>query len=95
MTDEQLQATDEQQEGEWTAEDRVKRAIVLQVLRDDHLERWTRAELERELPDVLPEEIASAVEDLKAEGVLSFNRKEEVWASLCARTLDALGLIAI
>lgn len=87
--------TDEQQEREWTSEDRAKRAIVLQVLRDDHPgERWTRAELERELPDVLPEAVEVAIEDLKAEGVLSFDG-EQVWASLCARTLDALELIAI
>jgi hypothetical protein len=86
--------TDEQQEREWTSEDRAKRAIVLQMLRNDHPERWTRAELERELPDVPPEAVEVAIEDLKAEGVLSFDG-EQVWASLCARTLDALELIAI
>ncbi len=86
--------TDEQQEREWTSEDRAKRAIVLQALSGDHLERWTRAELERELLDVLPEADEVAIEDLKAEGVLSFDG-EQVWPSLYTRTLDALELIAI
>jgi hypothetical protein len=39
--------TGEQQEQRgWMDEEQVERAIVLQVLRDDHPERWTRAELE-------------------------------------------------
>jgi hypothetical protein len=77
---------------EWMAQ----RAVVLQVLRDDHPERWARAELERQLPDFLPEEVQAAVEDLAAEGVLSINDDDEtVSASLCARKLDALGLVSI
>ncbi len=95
MTDEQQRATDERQERERTAEDRAKRAVVLQVLRDDHPEQWTRAELEREVPDVLPEEIESAVEDLAAEGVVTIGDDEAIRASLCARHLDALGFICI
>ncbi len=63
------------------------------MLRDDHPEQWTRAELERELVDVLPEEIESAVEDLAAEGVLTIADDEAIRASLCAQTLDALELI--
>jgi hypothetical protein len=74
---------------------RAQRAIVLQVLRDDHPERWTRTELERQLPDFLPEEVEAAVEDLAAEGVLSINDDETIRASLCARTLDTLGLVSI
>jgi DNA-binding TFAR19-related protein (PDSD5 family) len=74
----------------------ARRAIILQVLRDDHPERWTRAELERQLPDFLPEEVEAAVEDLAAEGVLSINDDDEtVSASLCARKLDALELVSI
>lgn len=88
--------TSEQQEREWTAEERAKRGIVLQVLRDDHPEPWTRAErLQRELVDVLPEEIEVAVEDLAAEGVLTIADDESIRASLCAWTLDALELISI
>lgn len=74
----------------------AQRAIILQVLRDDHHERWTRAELERQLSDFLPEEVEAAIEDLAAEGVLSINDDDErVSASLCARTLDALGMVSI
>jgi hypothetical protein len=74
----------------------AQRAIILQVLRDDHPERWTRAELERQLPDFPPEEVEAAVEDLAAEGVLWINDDDgTVSASLCARTLDALGLVSI
>ncbi len=87
--------TSEQQEREWTAEERAKRRIVLQVLRDDHPEPRTRVELERELVDVLPEEIEVAVEDLAAEGVLTIADDESIRASLCAWTLDALELISI
>jgi hypothetical protein len=79
------------QRSEWMAQ----RAIVLQVLRDDHPERWTRAELERELSDFLAEEVEAAIEDLAAEGVLAVGEDETVSASLCARTLDALGLVSI
>ncbi len=47
--------TDEQQEQRgWMDEVQVERAIVLQVLRDDHPERWTRAELEAEVSDFDP-----------------------------------------
>jgi hypothetical protein len=73
----------------------AKRAVVLQVLRDDHPERWTRAELERQLSDFLPEEVEAAIEDLAAEGVLAVSDDEAVRASLCARTLDSLMLISI
>ena len=73
----------------------AQRAIVLQVLRDDHPEPWTRAELERQLPDFLPEEVEAAIEDLAAEGVLEVRDDETIRASLCARSLDALGLVSI
>jgi hypothetical protein len=76
---------------QWVAQ----RAIVLQVLRDDHPEPWTCTELERQLSDFLPEEVEAAVEDLAAEGVLTVGDGEAVRASLCARTLDALGLVSI
>ena len=73
----------------------AQRAIVLQVLRDDHPEPWTRTELKRQLSDFLPEEVEAAIEDLAAEGVLTVGDDETVQASLCARTLDALGLVSI
>jgi hypothetical protein len=73
----------------------AKRAIVLQVLRDDHPKPWTRAELEWQLSDFLPEEVEAAVEDLAAEGVLTVSDDDAIRASLCARSLDALGLVSI
>jgi hypothetical protein len=88
--------TDEQQQAAIDPEERkIKRAIVLQVLRDDHSERWTRAELERQLSDLPPEGVEAAAEDLVAEGVLTAGDDETVRASLCARTLDALALVSI
>ena len=72
----------------------VERAIVLQVLRDDHEERWARAELAREIPDFEPEVLDEALAELEQDGVL---RREErtVWASRAARRLDELELISI
>ncbi|MGA2163396.1 MAG: hypothetical protein ABSH36_02885 [Solirubrobacteraceae bacterium] len=83
---------DERQCGEdlWMAE----RAIVLQVLRGDHEERWGRAELAREIPDFEPALLDEALAELEQEGVL---RREEraVCASRAARRLDALELISV
>ncbi len=72
----------------------AQRAITLQVLREDHGERWTRAELEREIYDVSPAAIGAALERLREEGVVHLDG-EEVWASRCALHLDALGMVSI
>ncbi len=72
----------------------AKRAIVLQVLRDDHPERWTRAELKHQLSDFSPEKVEAAIKELAAKGVVSCEG-DQVWASKSARTLDALMLISI
>ncbi len=83
--------TDEQQEQQgW----KVERAIVLQVLRDDHPERWTRAELEAEVFDFAPLIVNQALTRLEAEGVVILDG-EGVEASRCARCLDALELVSI
>ena len=74
---------------------RIKRAIVMQVLRDDHPEQWTRAELERQLSDFPREGVEVAIEDLAAEGVVTVGDDEAIRASLCARILDALELVSI
>lgn len=72
----------------------VERAIVLQVLRDDHEERWTRAELAHEIPDFEPAVLDEALARLEHHGVL-----HRVGASLsaapAARRLDELELISI
>jgi hypothetical protein len=72
----------------------AERAIVLQVLRDDRAERWSRAELECEIYDIEPSLLAEAMERLREEGVVHL-AGESVWASRCARHLDALGMISI
>jgi hypothetical protein len=48
----------------WMAE----RAIVLQVLRDDHAELWTLEELEREIEDLPAEIVRGAVRRLGGRG---------------------------
>jgi hypothetical protein len=68
--------------------------VVLQLLRDDHALRWPRGELERELYDVDPKAIDVALERLREQGVVRAEG-EQVWASTCARHLDALGFICI
>ncbi|HEY2283608.1 MAG TPA: hypothetical protein VGH60_08685 [Solirubrobacteraceae bacterium] len=72
----------------------AQRAIVLQLLRDDHLRAWTRAELEQALG--LP--VKGPLAKLAAENVISlddFGEGEEIRASWCVRHLDTLGLIAV
>jgi hypothetical protein len=73
---------------------RVERAIVLQVLRDDHGHRWSRAELEVEISNVEPLEISDALTRLDGNDIVRFSG-ESVWASRSIRRLDELGLIAI
>lgn len=68
--------------------------VALQVLRDDHPEPCTRAELERELYDVDPSAIGVALERLRERGVM-LREGERFSASPCARHLDALGFICI
>jgi hypothetical protein len=72
----------------------AQHVIVLQVLRDDHPERWTRRELERESPDLDPRAICDGLARLAAEGVVILDG-ETVMASPCARHMDALELIGV
>jgi DNA-binding HxlR family transcriptional regulator len=72
----------------------AERAIVLQVLRDDHDERWSRAELEREIYDIEPMALSEAVERLCEEGVVQ-TLGQLVCASRCAWHLDELGMVSI
>ena len=72
----------------------AQRAIVLQVLRNDHAERWTRVELEQEASDIEPLAVSDALMTLDAEGVVILDG-ENVEASRCARHLDYLELVAI
>jgi DNA-binding HxlR family transcriptional regulator len=72
----------------------AQRATVLQLLRDDHDERWSRTELEVKVDDVEPLALSDALADLKRHGVVVV-QGEHVVASRCARHLDELGLITV
>jgi hypothetical protein len=69
----------------------VERALVLQMLRDDHPECWTLVELVRSIESA---DVRAALVRLEAEGVVVVDG-EMVTASRCARHLDALGLIGV
>ena len=71
----------------------LERAIILQLLRDDHEPRWSRATLAREFK-AEPAALEGALKALSGQGVLSL-AEEEVWASPAARRLDELELISI
>ncbi len=72
---------------------RLERAIVLELLSEDHDERWAREELAASLrTDHLV--LDAALERLRAEGVLLLDG-EDVLASPCARRIDALELIGV
>jgi hypothetical protein len=76
----------------------LERAIVLQLLRDDHERTWSRAQLTIELQadgaEIDRTEIEEAVRRLQREGVLGAT-EQEVWASDAARRLDELELIGV
>jgi DNA-binding HxlR family transcriptional regulator len=74
----------------WLAE----RAIVLQLLRDDHEQRWVRLELAQEISDIEPQAIDEALARLERDGLLC-REGDSVWASRAARRLDELELIGI
>ena len=78
----------------YTHPDGIERAIVLQVLRDDHHERWIRKELKRELRDVKGRSIDKALGGLEEEGVVELDG-EYVWPSRCAQYLNALRMVSI
>ena len=73
---------------------RIERAIILQFLRDDHGDRWSRAELEVELSNLAPLDISDALARLDHDGIVQISG-ESVSASRAVRRLDDLGLIAI
>ncbi len=72
----------------------AQRVIVLQLLRDDHPEQWTRQELEAEIGDIPERTILAALVYLAIEEVLEVD-ENGVQASKCARYMDELDLIAV
>ncbi len=72
----------------------AERAVVLQVLRDDHPERWTLKELAQEIEGMPAEVVREAVRRLGGVRVVVLG-EEECKASLAARRLDALELVSV
>lgn len=70
-------------------------AIVHQLLREDHPERWTRYELERELADIDRASVDHALRRLQRKGVLQLVGGARIQASDCARHLYALNVIGV
>jgi hypothetical protein len=70
------------------------RGIVLQVLRNDHPEWWTRAELLKEITDFPTVIVEGALGRLVEAGAVVVDG-ERVKASPCAQYLDALELIGV
>jgi len=64
------------------------------LLDDDHAERWSRADIERELFDVVPGLVGDALERLKDGAVVELEG-EEVWALAAARYLGELGMVCV
>ncbi|HME04209.1 MAG TPA: hypothetical protein VKG38_14405 [Solirubrobacteraceae bacterium] len=73
---------------------RVERVVILQLLRDDHGDRWSRAALEVEIANVEPLDITDALARLDQEGIVQISG-DSVSASRAVRRLDELELIAI
>jgi DNA-binding HxlR family transcriptional regulator len=72
----------------------LERAVVLQILRDDHEERWSHAELAREISDFEPAVLEEALGRLERDGVLH-RQGDTTWAARAARRLDELELISV
>ena len=72
----------------------AERAVVLQLLRDDHDERWSHAELQAAVSDLEPSALTSALERLEQHGVVAL-LNGYVLASRCAGHLDDLGLVGV
>jgi hypothetical protein len=76
------------------ANDGTERVVVLELLRDDRDQRWTRAELKRELHDIDPAALDAALEHLWEMGVMCAEG-DAVWASPCTQHLDTLSMICV
>ena len=76
------------------ADKQLERAIVLQLLRVDHRERWSDKQIERALNNFKPEAIRKAIVRLEAGSVI-YCLDEFIGASRCAQYLDSLELIGI
>jgi len=73
----------------------IQRAIMLQLLRDDHDPLWARGELEAEVSDFGPRLLKVALELLEGDCCIVLDGEEGVRASTCAHRLDELELVSI
>jgi Fe2+ or Zn2+ uptake regulation protein len=74
---------------------RAQRAIVLQLLRDDHDPLWSRHELRQQLSDIGRRTFQTALELLEDDECIARIGQNDVRASICAQHLDELGLVGI
>jgi hypothetical protein len=72
----------------------MQRAIVLQLLRDDHDPLWTREELEGEISDFNTRVFTTALERLVAEDCVVLDSKG-ARATTPLRHLDTLELVGV
>jgi hypothetical protein len=72
----------------------TERIIILQLLRDDRPEWWSRADVLRELHDIHEGAILGSLEHLGRLGLLDLDG-ERVRASGVLRHIDTLGFICI
>jgi hypothetical protein len=72
----------------------LERAIILQLLRDDHERMWSREQLSAELAVDRSEVIEEVLGRLEKEGVIGCT-DQAIWASSAACRLDELGLIGV
>jgi hypothetical protein len=72
----------------------AERLLVLALLRSDHVERWSQAELEHELAGALAREVEPALRGLVSKE-LACVEAGHAWASLPTRALDDLDMICV
>jgi hypothetical protein len=73
----------------------IERAIVFQLLRDDHEERWSRAVLASKC-GVDAARLNAALHRLCEHGIVeALAGGDDVQASACVRRLDALAVIGV
>jgi hypothetical protein len=73
----------------------AQRAIVMQLLRDDHDLLWRRSALRGQLSDIGRDVFKTALKLLEEEGCIAIVRGSRLRASICAHHLDELGLVGI
>jgi hypothetical protein len=73
----------------------VQRAIVLQLLRDDHDPLWTRSELMAEIPDFSRHVFNAALGMLESDACVVLDGEQGLRASTPVRHMDELELVSI